>query len=204
MRSFKSLPERFKNLIDGKDKKKLVENAIILVIIGIVIIIAGGAFFGGGEKKAAGKDVQRDKEAETVSKSIDGEQKADLEKRLESILSQIEGAGRVSVMITYASGKEIVPAVDTKKTENETQEKDSGGGTRHLNQNDYESRVIYEEDQGGVKRPVIIKEIQPQVKGVVIVADGAGNAQVRENLSRAVQALMDVPIHKIQVFERKN
>ena len=42
----------------------------------------------------------------------------------------------------------------------------------------------------------------PKVKGVV-VADGGGDLTVRENLLRAVEVLLDVPVHKVQVYEEK-
>jgi stage III sporulation protein AG len=47
---------------------------------------------------------------------------------------------------------------------------------------------------------VVIKEILPEVKGVIVVAEGASNIEVRESLTRAVQVLSGVAVHKIQVF----
>jgi stage III sporulation protein AG len=104
-------------------------------------------------------------------------------------------------MITYETGKESVPATNVKRNDNSTQEKDTSGGTRDITQNDFESNVVYEEGQS-TKKPVILKEIQPKVKGVVIIADGADNPVVKENLSNAAKVLLDVEIHKIQVLQR--
>jgi len=203
MEYIKKFIEVIKSLLNRQEKKRIVENAIIVIIIGAIIIIAGGSLF----KKDDGKDTkalpQEKTSVETANRSETNTDLSETEKRLGEFLSKIEGAGRVDVMITYVSGKEIVPALDIKRNDNDTQEKDSGGGTRNIKQNDYESKMVFEEGQNGVKKPVITKELQPEVKGVVVVADGAAEPQVRESLSRAVQVLTDVPIHKIQVLERK-
>ena len=42
----------------------------------------------------------------------------------------------------------------------------------------------------------------PEVQGVVIVADGAGKASVRLEITKAVQALLKVPNGNIEVFKR--
>ncbi len=51
----------------------------------------------------------------------------DIESRLEEILSQIEGAGEVRVMITYATGTEIVPAMSTESQSSVSENSDETG-----------------------------------------------------------------------------
>ncbi len=191
------------SFINNKNKKKVIENAVIIIILGIIVIIAGGSFF----KKSESKEVLPEKSVEksngVLASTLPSEDSIDIEKKLETLLSKVEGAGKVEVMVTYVSGKELVPAYDIKKAENDTQEKDSGGGTRSIKQDDSENKVVYKESQGGIREPVILKELQPEVKGVVIVADGASDLVVREGLCRAVQVLLDVEVHRIQVLERK-
>ncbi len=40
-----------------------------------------------------------------------------------------------------------------------------------------------------------------EVTGVVVIAEGGGNAEVQNNIIKAVQTLFDVPVHKIQVLK---
>lgn len=190
------------NLGDGS-RKKWIENAAIVILIGIILLIAGGTLFGGGKKPS--QDAEPPKGAKVVEASGASNQALNTneEERLEAILAQIDGVGKVDVMITYATGKESVPAYDIRQSENNTQEKDSGGGTRSINQRESDRKLVYEDDQSGGKKPVIIKDLQPAVRGVVVVADGAREPQVRESICKAVQVAMDVPLHKIQVFERR-
>lgn len=190
------------NLLSSKDRKKLAENCIIIIIIGVIAIIAGSTFFGSDKSDDKLPQNKETDGAKAVAMTVESDKNDDIV-RVERILSQIEGAGKVSVMVTYYSSKELVPAQDLKKTGSTTQERDSGGGTRSIRQDDYQSNIVFEDGDEGKKRPVVLKELMPEVKGVVVVAEGAGNAIVRENLIRAVQVLMDVPIHKIQVFKKE-
>jgi stage III sporulation protein AG len=209
----KKVIDRVKDIISKQDKKKVMENCIIVIIIGIIIIIAGGTLFQKkDDSRVTNGEYILDNKINTGMNSDIGEKDAGahidsknegMEERLESILSQIAGAGKVSVMITYVSGSEKVPAYDKRESNNDTREEDSSGGRRTILQKDTEEKIAYEEIQNGTKMPIILKEKSPEIKGVVVVADGANEPVVRENLIRAVQTLMDIPPYKVQVFLRE-
>ena len=55
-----------------------------------------------------------------------------LEKKLENILMQMDGVGRVDVMITVSDGGEQIVEKDKKTTSSSTGERDSGGGERSV------------------------------------------------------------------------
>lgn len=208
MDKFKKFIEYLKGLFKAEKNSKMGENLIILIIIGVIIIIAGSTLFEGGgrkDKKDSGKSADDGSPGvvQEVSKLGISDEKEETEKRIEEILSQILGVGKVDVLVTYSSGKEIVPYSDIKRSDNVTDEKDSTGGTRKLDQSSYESQLAYEDTGNGKKKPIIVKELLPQVRGVVVVADGANDPVVKERLVNAVMVLLDVPIHKIQVFGRK-
>jgi stage III sporulation protein AG len=208
MDKLKKILDYFKKLLKNDKNGKMGENLIILIIIGVIIIIAGSSLFGGEDKtkkESTGKKVVDQKEEKSEEVSIVGvnDEKTELEKNIEEILSQINGVGKVEVLVTYVSGREIVPYSDLKKSDEVTEEKDSTGGTRKINKSSYESQIAYEDSGSGVKKPIILKELLPEVKGVVVVAEGASDPLVKECLLNAVKVLLDVPVHKIQVFERK-
>jgi len=50
--------------------------------------------------------------------------------------------------------------------------------------------------------PIVLKEIEPVVRGVIVVAEGAADVTVKLDLQRAVRAVLDIPLSKIEVFER--
>lgn len=182
--------------------KKNIESLAVLLVIGIIAIIAGGNFFGGEGSRSSEKVKTGIKTGSGENPAVAvNDEKSRTVKEIEDILSQIEGAGKVSVLITYACGKEEVPAVDRKSTISTTDEKDNGGGTRKIEQQDSESKIIFEESSN-IKKPYIVKELQPIPKGAVIVAEGADNFEVKERLCTAVQVLLDIPLHKIQVCKK--
>lgn len=189
--------------LQGKDRKKLIENTVVVAIIGIIILIAGSSLLGGTKKDKTQTGSSNTAAANTAAVSSRMSEEEKLEERMKEILSQISGAGRVDLMITFSTESEIVPAYDNKKSESKTSEKDSSGGTREITQDQADSSVVFEDNGSGGKTPVILKSLLPEIKGVVVVADGAAKAEVRERLTKAVQVLMDIPIHKVQVIERK-
>lgn len=195
------ISDYIKDTVDKKGRKKLIENLAIITIIGIIAIIAGNTLLSvnkAGRESTVSGSVNTVNTVKTESVGIFSNE----EEKIARILSKIEGAGRVDVVITYEASKEIVPAYETKRNSSMTEEEDSEGGIRNIEEENTEEKLAYQDEEGGLKKPVIIKELQPVIKGVVVVAEGADNAEVREDLTRAAQILTGVPIHKIQVFKR--
>ena len=54
----------------------------------------------------------------------------------------------------------------------------------------------------GIVDVMITYQNKDEVEGVVVLADGAGNANVVRNITDVVQALFNVDSHKIKVIER--
>ncbi len=125
---------------------------------------------------------------------------ADTETRLQEVLSCIRGAGRVEVMITYETGREIVPAMTTSVNSNGSETSD--GVKSSSSQQSTESTQPATVSQSGSNAPIVLKEIEPVVRGVIVVADGAADVTVRLDLQRAVRAVLDIPLSHIEVFER--
>lgn len=202
---YKKILENLKNKLTKCGSKKLIETAVIIAIVGVICLIAGSVLFEGNAKNgitgSKSDTAAEQKAVETLKQGDSDSQSDEMKKSLEAILSKIKGAGRVEVMITFFSGNEAIPAYDVKTSGNDTAEKDKEGGSRSIKQSEKESKTIYEE-KDGEKKPFIVKELLPRVKGVVIVADGAENADVKISLTRAAEALLDIAAHKIQVFER--
>ena len=109
------------------------------------------------------------------------------EERLAGMLAQIEGAGRVSVMITYESGTEKSLAYETKTSSREN------SGERSEDRKAVTS--------GG--EPMVVKEVYPQVKGVIVAADGADSASVKTAIREAVTASLGVSAHRVCIFKKE-
>ncbi len=217
MTAFSKYLKDIRKRISKYGSKKLIEKLVIVAIVGVICLIAGSVLFedaykkndknavntlaSSGQEPGANGGTTAGPSSVEAMKLTGGASKDETEINLGFILSKIKGAGKVEVMITYVSGNEAIPAVDVNSSESNTQEKDKEGGTRNIKESNRQNSIVYEENQG-VKKPFVVKELMPKVKGVVIVADGAGDAEVKMDLTRAAQALLDVAAYKIQVFQR--
>lgn len=122
-----------------------------------------------------------------------------IEKRLVSILEKMEGVGRVSVMVTTYSNEEKVLASDVTTSSQQSEERDQAGGTRNNMTTNNNQKVVL---QSG-NTPYVIKENKPTIKGVLILAEGADNSNVRSQIIESVANLLDVPVHKVSVLKKQ-
>ena len=124
---------------------------------------------------------------------------ATLESRLEDILSTVRGAGKVRVLVTYATAGERVAA--TVSTTDESVSETSGGATATRSEQSREMQQPATISTEGGQSPIILVEKEPEIRGVIVVAEGAADPTVRLNLQRAVQAVTGVSLSCIEVFE---
>lgn len=137
---------------------------------------------------------------ETADTYVDISQN-DTEKRLEELFGNIDGAGNVKVMITYKSGPEKVLATETKSSEESSQESDSDGTERTSKNVSSEVSMAYSQNNMSSGEPFIVKEKTPEIEGIVVVAEGGDDVVVKDAISKAAQALFNVPAHKVEVLK---
>ena len=123
-----------------------------------------------------------------------------MEAKAESLLSGVNGAGQVKVMITLRASSEQVVEKDMPVTRSQTSEQDSQGGSRMVSEFTTEDATVYRKGNG-YEEPYVVKTLSPSVEGVVVVAEGAGNGEVSKNLSEAVQILFGVEAHRVKVLK---
>lgn len=124
-----------------------------------------------------------------------------LEQRIRDVLKNVDGVGEVDVMLTLSASSEKVLRVDKERNRATTSETDSSGGTRQQAEESLRESTVLAGGSGSGE-PVIEKELAPEISGVVISAQGGGNASVRKEISEAMQALFGLPAHKIKVLKR--
>ena len=124
----------------------------------------------------------------------------EMDNRLEEILSHMEGAGQVKVMITQkATGKKIVEK-DAPVSERQILE-EGGSENRKTSEKDQEEVTVYEKDSSGSQQPYVIQETSPSVEGILVLAQGGDNGVVVKNITDAVMALFGLEVHKIKVMK---
>lgn len=188
--SIKELISKFKEI-------KNVEWIVVILIIAIIISIYASTLNNTSDTRQAEEQKENDTGLHWVDE--DNSPQARDERKLEEILSAIKGAGEVQVMVTYTSGKEIVPAMNTIESTTTTEEEDNDGGVRNINQTDINSQPSTFNDSEGSK-PIILKEVEPEVKGIIIISEGAEDIRVKLELMKAVQIALGVKPNQVEVF----
>lgn len=195
---------RKENLQGLNLSKKTMTNLIIVFCLGLALILVADFYRDIGKDGTAEEGIY-DENTQSTAEAYDStepEYVRNLENELSSILAKIQGAGKVSVMITLKSGKEIIPAKDESISDKVTDEKDTSGGTRTINEKTTDDEVVFTSGQGGNSKPLVIKELNPEVKGVIVVAEGAKDSKVKLMISQAVQTVLDIPAYRVTVYER--
>lgn len=121
-----------------------------------------------------------------------------MERKLAHTLSQIRGAGNVSVQITVKSSGRKEYAVDTQHTNRTTKEENAD--TSKYTTDVQEQRTVVQQNHSGTQEALLVEETTPEIIGVLIVADGACDAIVQEQLLHAVAALLQIPLYQIAVL----
>lgn len=203
---FKEQIEKIKDLIIRKeekdDSKRKIENLVIFLIILIITIIIINSIWKGDDKEKENNSTFKEL-ASNITDNKNANNIDDLEERLETILSKMDGVGKVKVLITYSQTSEVVAMYNESKKETSTQEADSAGGNRVIQENDTKKEVIYTEENGA-SIPATQTVINPKVEGAIVIAQGANNANIKANIVAAVEAITGAQTHKIQVFEMTN
>ena len=180
--SAESLFSRFKKI---KNFEIYVAVALILVMIAIYMT----TFNGGGNSGSSATGWQRSNEDVYAR---------ELESKLVNTLSGIKGAGKVQAMVTVTGSAtlEVAYNIDEKSI---TQQ--GSGGSATTTTTIVRTPVIINGRDG--PQPLILLEIKPKLKGVVIVASGAADPAVRLQLLRAVQTLIADDSVRIEIFTGK-
>ena len=181
---------------DGNNKKK-IENLSFFLIILVVTVIAINVIWKDERAEQNQNNTDTSKKLASIEETTYIEN--DLESRLEDILSNISGVGKVKVLITYNETEELIPVYNKTDKKSTTNEVDSSGGTRVIEEIDASEEVVYQNDE-----IITQKTISPKIEGAIITAQGANNSLVKTNIIQAVEAATGLATHKIQVFEKQN
>lgn len=178
--------ETFRNLINKISEKTRLNPKMLLIaallVSGIISLMLS---------ELASDAEAADTAVSTTACTVDsGEYEAELEERLISIISAIDGAGETKVMITLESGREEVYLNNFDYDESS----DSGGKNSFERKDDY---VIVDGSSG--QEGIVIRITEPKVRGVAVVCRGAGDETVRLQIVEAVTALLDISSARVSV-----
>lgn len=159
-----------KGIVEKIKSNKKTQIAIILILSVVLLLFFNLSY------KTDNVNIKVDNVNDYVSR---------LEDKLSKTLSQVEGAGRVSVIINVESGMQTILA-------NKTIVNESANGK------ETETTPIIVNG-----KTVVLKELYPEITGVLIVAEGASNIAVRSKLQQATISLLDIDLNQIEILKMK-
>ncbi len=167
---------------------------VVIFVLGVLLFSSSSLF----EKK---EEVRSESLKNLSDNQLESEMYSnyenELSKELEEILSLVDGAGKVKCMITFENTKETIFAKDYVEDISSVIEKDSQNGERKTTNENKDEKLVFV----GNDTPLIVKEVLPQVKGVVIVAEGGDNVFIKKDFIDVATSLLNVESHKVQILK---
>ncbi|MBE5928582.1 MAG: hypothetical protein E7267_04310 [Lachnospiraceae bacterium] len=170
---------------------------IIICLAGIVLITLSA-----NDMKQGKNDTKvSDKQTAQSTKYTEEEQYTNkLEQQLKNILSGVSGVGRIEVMITLKGSTEKVALTDPTYKKDTANETGNDGNVRNSISTEDAYETVYE-SEGNNKTPYIIKELEPEISGVLIVCEGGDNDTLKKEITSAAEVLFSIPSHRIKVMK---
>lgn len=176
----------------GNKERKLILKLSVILLAGLTLMYIAGIW---GEQPSHQPLTAEDGGTVEPRATMTATEE-DLEAKLLRILAAVEGAGEVQVALSFRESA-TAEYVINNETSQSTSEENEEGGKLVVSEQASQSQTLAEIDS----QPVLIKETMPLLCGAVIVAAGADDPAVRENLYKAARTLLGLPGHRIEVLK---
>lgn len=195
----KEWKEWFTGIIRGRKKEHII-TVVLLVLLGIVIIWPAQE-----REPADSKEADQEETSGTqiaASNEIEA-MRIRMEEELEETLSLVEGVGSVEVVITLETTGTRTVEKDVPESSSSSSTKGQDGSTQESTQRETQETTVFVTENDGSQSPYIVSETLPEVRGVLVIAEGGKDPVIVEQIQEAVMALFHVEAHKIKVMKRK-
>lgn len=191
----KRLKKQIMEIIRNTKKEQWLVYVLLLSLLAVILIPSPS------KKK---KDIETKAVEQTDTVELSGQsQKEKLEQQLTELLQQVEGVGRVKVMITMESDGKKVVEKDTPGNYTKNQNQEDEGQENLQYTSSQEEETVYEKGSDGTQVPYVVTNLLPEIRGVAVIAQGGGNSVVIQQIQEAVMALFHIDANKIKVMKMK-
>lgn len=206
-----------KKLLGSKDgppgkKSGKYQYLMIVVLFGTAIMLMGNIL---GDKNPADAVVPAVKEAgseedtavfgqkKSAGNDVISEYEEAYEAQLTEMLEGINGVGDVTVFVNVDATDKKVLEKNTNIQSQTTNETDREGGTRKVEEASKDEQLVLVRN-GEKEVPLVLETKKPEIRGVLVVAKGAENIQIKKWIIEAVTRALDVPNHRVAVMPKKS
>ena len=159
-----------RSLQNNKNRTAL---AVTVGVMAMLLLLLSELLPSGNTQKTA---------ASTVRTAAVSQYQTQLEQQLEELISQMQGAGRTTLMVTLTTAEETIYAVDTQTGDLQQQE----------------THVLLQDGSALAETTYL-----PQVCGVAVLSEGGGDVRVAARITELLHSLLDLPANRICVEQRK-
>lgn len=122
------------------------------------------------------------------------------EQRIGTLLSKVQGVGKVYVMVTLENSVQYVYAKDEKQSASSVMTYADGTPSKSEEKGDTQQSYILVDSSNG-KTPLVLTELQPTIKGVVVVCEGAKNPATQQRVISVVTTALGIRSIQVCVIE---
>ncbi|MBD1378799.1 stage III sporulation protein AG [Metabacillus arenae] len=199
---------------EGENKKLSKFHYLIIVfVIGIAFMLVGNLLTKDEEASSSlpaanfeSEEAKEDKEVFKQTKGGDsitiGDYEKEYENQLKDTLETIIGVDDVSVVVNVDASSLKVLEKNRVTQSQVTNETDKGGGERKVEDQSIDEQVVIIRD-GENESPIVLQTKKPEIRGVLVVAKGADNVQIKKTIVEAVTRSLGVASHRVAVAPKK-
>ncbi|WP_394232916.1 stage III sporulation protein AG [Niallia oryzisoli] len=210
---FSWLKKQFSKEEQGENKKGKYPYLVLVVLFGAGFMLVGNLFIGGESPQNPlpafnNNDETQQEEVETFGQSkssgnsVIEEYEQAYETQIKEALDSIVGVSDVTVVVNVDSTEQKVLETNKKTQTQVTDETDREGGKRKVEDSSSDEQLVIIQD-GEKEVPIVVETKKPEIRGVLVVAKGAENIQVKKWIKEAVTRALDVPDHRVSVLPKK-
>ncbi|EIJ78820.1 stage III sporulation protein AG [Bacillus methanolicus PB1] len=206
-----------KNLFlkEGQSEKKPGKYHYLLLVIlfGAAIMLISNLLYSGNASTSDMQVFNNKETNETEDVPAFGQKKSEekslmqhyeeaYETQLKEALEGILGVDDVTVVVNVDATEKQVLEKNFVTQSQTTTETDREGGTRKVEDASKDEQLVIIRN-GEKEIPIVVETKKPEIRGVLVVAKGADNIQIKKWIIEAVTRVLDVPSHRVAVMPKK-
>lgn len=172
----------FLNKLLGSERSITI--IVICGIIGVGLVFISSHF----EKPESNEQVPV---TEDNDNTFATDYKQSISEELGNMISSIEGAGKTKIMVTLGGTVRNIYATDTDINDKDSAKK-TGENQNTDKQNTEKKKYILVREKDGSEKALSLGQLVPEIKGVLVICEGGDNEQVRERITDAVSAALNI------------
>lgn len=189
LKNIKNLKEK----IDGYSDNKKQVVLVVFLIIGILMMLLSG-LVGSDDKKQKNfidVDINKDFNISLYEKG--------LENRLLDIIKKIDGVGNANIMVTLENSIEYIFAQEKREKIDKISDYQDQVPLKTQERNDEERKLMLVDGPNGKRQALIKTQIQPKVKGVVVVCQGGDNPYINQQVTNLLTTVLNISSNRVYV-----